>query len=110
MTASDGNPDAVSTTAQVVRKCEGALTRPSAEENGKQFLTIVRRAHIESTNLLPSVLQACKKETTYTSKAVDANSGLDHLTHQGSLGNSNDATPIICFLLQEQKKLRAVRL
>ncbi|GJR81454.1 hypothetical protein Tco_0152239 [Tanacetum coccineum] len=68
--------------AQVVRKCEGALARSSAKENGKQLLTIVSRAHIESTNLM----------------------------RLGSLGNSNDATPIICFLLQEQKKLRAVRL
>ncbi|GKD35861.1 hypothetical protein Tco_1251370, partial [Tanacetum coccineum] len=69
--------------AQIVRKCEDALARSSAKENGKQLLAIVCRAHIESTNLVPSVLlQACKKETTYTSKAVDANSRLDHLTHQ----------------------------
>ncbi|GJS27316.1 Vam6/Vps39-like protein [Tanacetum coccineum] len=59
-----------------------ALARSSAKENGKQLLAIDRRVHIESTNLLPSGIRACKKETTYTSKAVDANSGLDHLTHQ----------------------------
>nr|GEX27503.1 6,7-dimethyl-8-ribityllumazine synthase, chloroplastic-like [Tanacetum cinerariifolium] len=72
--------------AMVVQKCEDALAKSYAKENGKQLLEIVPRAHIESTNLLASVLQACKKETTYTSKAVDANSGLDHLTHQESDG------------------------